>query len=767
MHSNRCRAQLSVTYCNAEPLAAKSLALRLSLDPKMSVPSEMLFRHKPSTMHAQHLTLLCLVAWPAALNAQTTLPSPDASMGALAPVVITGDGSAEQRWRGAATADVVEGPELREGQLQINLSEGLSRVPGLVIRNRENYAQDLQVSVRGYGARSTFGVRGLRLFVDGVPASAPDGSGQAANFPLGSAERVEVVRGPFSALYGASSGGALLLYTEDGSRPGQLRAGAAASANGLWRLSTQATGQTGTAEAPGWSYTLDVGTFATDGVRPQSSADRTTANLKLSRAHAGGRTVLVFNQQRSFAQDPLGLSRSEFDASAEQTTPAATQFNTRKSVAQSQLGLAWDQALGGGHKIELMGYGGSRQVVQYQAIPTAAQGVTSSGGVIDLDRSYGGWNSRWRWSGEAAGGLVNVSAGVASDQQSDERKGYQNFMGSSLGVQGALRRDETNRARTWDPYLQGEWRREQVTLSAGVRRAHADYTSSDRFIQGVNGDDSGEKSFSATLPVVGVRWQLNPGLQAFVNVGKGLETPTLNEVAYQSSGAAGFNTSLNAARSTSAEAGLRGRTGAGLWNATVFDIQTRDEIVVQNNTGGRSTFQNAGRTQRQGLELSAEYGVGSVVLTTAYTFIRARYQDSFRTCAVTQCPGVNPQVLVPAGNQMPGIPAQQLFAQAAWTPSLAGTWAAGTVFTFDVRHTGAVFVNDLNSDAAAGHTLLGLGARFVQNTGAWTWRQFIRVDNLAHKKHAGSVIVNDGNGRFFEPGAGRSLSLGLTLSRAF
>ncbi len=691
--------------------------------------------------------------------------SPATPNDTLSPVIITGSASANDRWLGAATVDVIDGSELRNGQLQINLSEGLARVPGLVIRNRENYAQDLQVSIRGYGARSTFGVRGVRLFVDGIPASAPDGSGQAANFPLGSAERIEVVRGPFSALYGASSGGAILAYTEDGTRPGEVRVGAVLGSNGLWRLSTQATGQTGTAAAPGWSYTLDVGKFATDGARPQSAADRTSANVKLSRAHDGGRTVILFNQQRSFALDPLGLERQDFEISDQKTTDAAIDFNTRKSVSQSQLGLAWDQSLGGGHKIELMGYGGTRQVVQYQAIPTGAQiPVTSSGGVIDLDRHYWGWNARWRWMGEAAGGRLSVSAGLASDRQTDERKGHENFIGPTLGVQGALRRDETNRASTLDPYVQGEWSSEQLTLSAGVRRVNADYTSSDRFISGLNGDDSGERSFGATLPVVGVRWQLSPWLQAFANVGKGLEIPTLNEVAYRL-GASGFNTGLNASRSTSAEAGLRGRSGSGLWNATLFDIRTQDEIVTLTNSGGRSTFQNAGRTLRQGLELSAEYGLDQVTLSTAYTYLKASYRDGFTTCTASPCAA--PNVPIPAGNQMPGLPRYQLYAQLAWAPNLAGTWAADSVFTLEARHTGRVFVNDLNSDAAAGHTLFSIGARFEQTAGAWTWREFVRIDNLTDKKHAGSVIVNDGNGRFFEPGLGRSLSAGVELSRRF
>lgn len=723
-----------------------------------------------SSMNSPSPARLAPVAWAIALmcaagaHAQSVPESAAvADAGALSPVVVSAERSSGGVWRGAASVDVVGGDELREGQAQVNLSESLGRVPGLVIRNRQNYAQDLQISVRGYGARATFGVRGVRLFVDGIPASAPDGSGQAANFPLGSADRVEVVRGPMAALYGSSSGGALLLYTEDGQQPAQWRTGVVAGSDGLWRASTQITGQTGTPQAPGWSYALDLSGFATDGTRPQSAADRSTANMKLSRPHEGGRTVLVFNRHSSSALDPQGLSRAEFDANPDQTNAGALSFNTRKTVSQTQLGLAFEQALGGGHKLELMGYGGQRQVVQYQSITTGAQvPAGSSGGVIDLDRDYWGWNARWRHDRDWQGGRLSLSAGLASDHQSDKRKGYENFVGSALGVQGKLRRDEVNRAQTLDPYLQAEWRTQDLTLMGGVRQTRTEYESTDRYIVGTNRDDSGSKDYTATLPVVGVRWQWSPSVQAFASIGKGYEIPTLNEVAYRSGGVSGFNTELNAARSTSAELGLRGRAEKLRWSATAFDIRTDDEIVVQNNTGGRTTFQNAGRTLRQGLELAGEWRTGPVTLTTAYTWMRANYQDAFLTCTTAGCPNATPQVQVPQGNQIPGLPKQQLFAQAAWD-----TGWAGSRVTLEARHVGRVMVNDLNTDAAAAHTLFNLGVQFKQERGDWTLKEFVRLDNLSDQKHAGSVIVNDGNGRFFEPGAGRKLLLGLEAQRRF
>lgn len=708
------------------------------------------------------LAVVLCCAWGA--HAQDPLAPATADPGALSPVVVTGERSGGGVWRGAASIDVVDGESLRDGQAQINLSEGLAGVPGLVIRNRQNYAQDLQISVRGYGARATFGVRGVRLFVDGIPASAPDGSGQVANFPLGGADRIEVVRGPMAALYGASSGGALLLYTEEGQHPAQWRTGMVAGSDGLWRLSTQATGKTGTPKEPGWSYALDVSRFATDGARPQSAADRTNANLKLTRPHEGGRTVLVLNQHHSFALDPQGLERKDLDSGTLKTDPGAISFNTRKSVAQTQLGLAFEQALGGGHKLELMGYGGQRQVVQYQSIPVSSQtgpnNLGSSGGVIDLDRDYWGWNARWRHQGDWQGGRLSLSAGLASDHQSDQRKGYENFIGSTLGVQGKLRRDEVNRASTLDPYVQAEWRSKDLTLMGGVRQTRTEYTSSDRYLS--NGDDSGRKTFQATLPVVGVRWQWTPAVQAFASVGKGYEIPTLNEVAYRSGGASGFNTQLNAARSTSAELGLRGRAERFGWNATAFDIRTDDEIVVQNNSGGRATFQNAGRTQRQGLELSGNWRHGPVSLVSALTWMQAEYLDAFQTCARAGCPNVFPRVTVPAGNRIPGLPMQQAFVQATWD-----TGWAGSRVVFETRHVGRVMVNDQNSDSAVGHTLFNLGVHFKQDRGDWTWREFIRVDNLTDRRHVGSVIVNDGNSRFFEPGLGRKLLVGLEAQRRF
>ena len=703
------------------------------------------------------LLLSLCVAAPGAL-AQDAAPEEADDDGALAPVVVRGSRAGADRWQSPASMDVVNADDLKAGRPQISLSESLARVPGLVVRDRQNFAQDAQLSVRGFGSRASFGVRGLKLYVDGIPASAPDGQGQTSHFPLSAAERIEVVRGPFAALYGASSGGVLMLTTEDGRWPGEWRAGFTAGSDGLWRLSAQALGRTAPPDQLGWSYALSASGFSTDGARPQSAAAQGTANLKLTRQSGADRLVLLFNHHALRADDPLGLSRAEFDTNPRQTTPNALAYDTRKTVRQTQLGAAWEHRLNAEQRLELMGWLGQRGVWQYQAIPPAAQAAPgSAGGVIELDRAYGGAHARWRLDRPMGDATLGLVAGLTWSRQREQRAGYENFIGPHLGVLGRLRRDETNLADAAEPYVQAEWRTPGWTLAGGLRHSHVRFTSRDHYIAPGNGDDSGRTRYSGISPVIGGRVQLAESLQAFASVGGGFETPTLNEAAYSPGAQAGLNRGLSASRQQSAEIGLRGRHGWGGWTATLFDVRTQDEIVPAQNLGGRTTFQNAGRTHRHGLELSADAEFGPVTLTGAATFIQARFRDGYSKCAAPPC--ANPADVVPAGRRIPGIARQQLYAQLDWRLA----WAQGAVLGLEARHTGRVPVNDANSDRAGAATVLALSLRHDITRGAWRLQPFLRIDNLTNRRYAGSVIVNEGNGRFFEPAAGRSIFVGLEV----
>src|SRR6185369_13721580 len=485
---------------------------------------------------------------------------------------------------------------------EINLSESVGLVPGVIARERQNYAQDLQLSIRGFGARSTFGVRGVRIYVDGIPATMPDGQGQLSHIDLASGGRVELLRGPFSVVAVSLKKKELQVFTEPGQGPPAFTSGLAAGSYGLIRPGLRFSGST-----PDLGYVVSANHFSTDGFRDHSSASRGLANARLDiKAAAGGEWTVVANSVRIRADDPLGLTRAQFETAPRSADAAATQFDTRKSVAQSQLGLIHEHRLAGGGRLRLMVYGGSRDTEQFQAIPVAAQASElHPGGVIGLERRYAGTDLRWTRQAALAQGPLEVVAGLSYDRMQEHRLGWLNFIGSTLGVQGALRRDEDNRVWNFDPYLQAVWKfAPQWSLMAGVRRSTVRFSSDDHFIVGTNGNDSGAVRYSATLPVAGLMYAWSSQLHLYAALGRGFETPTFNELAYRPDGTAGLNFALRPSRSNNIELGIKGQSPAGErlrteWSAALFQTSTQDEIVTQTNVGGRSTFQNAGATRRR------------------------------------------------------------------------------------------------------------------------------------------------------------------------
>ena len=680
----------------------------------------------------------------------------------VAPVVITATRVAADPFNLPMAVNVVDADAISEGQLQVNVSESLQRVPGVNAQNRNNYAQDVQLSVRGFGARSSFGVRGVKLYTDGIPASQPDGQGQVSHFSLGSAERIEVLRGPFSALYGNAAGGVIQVFTESGVSPPTVTATVVAGSNDTSRVGLKANGRQGAV-----GYVAQVDRFETAGPRPHSAAIRLGANAKLDVQLGEATTVTVLGNHVNLpgAQDPLGLTKAEFDANARQVNPVALQFNTRKDVEQTQGGLRVNHKLNAQQAVELVVYTGERAVRQFQAIPVATQApATYPGGVIDFDRNYYGVDARFVQSGEWG----NVAVGVASDVLNENRRGYQNFTGAGatavLGVLGALRRDEKNKLTSADGYVQGEWRvLPNASIHVGVRASSVKLTSDDKYIVTGNGNDSGDTRYSATLPTLGASFRVLPALTLYASAGRGTETPTLNELAYRPPGSTpstGLNLSLLPAKSDSIEIGAKWRRDGMAAELALFDTKTKNEIVVVSNSGGRSAFANAGRTERRGIEFSSRAQVlPGVQWELAANTLEAKYRDGFKTCGAPPCTA--PAVIVAAGNRLPGVPDR-----AAWT-ELKWTHPSGAYVAAEVKYQGRIFANDVGTESAEAVTLLGARVGIAQLWRGAKWSVFVRGDNLSGKTYAGTVIVNEANRRYFEPAAGRTWLTGASVAIAW
>jgi len=707
------------------------------------------------------LALLCAgstlfagsMGMPALAAAPSPAPAPEAAP--VPVVVVTGSRIEHDSYDFPAAIDVVDAARIGNAQLRVNASEALVAVPGLVVLNRQNYAQDLQISSRGFGARSAFGVRGVRLIADGIPASMPDGQGQAATFNLDMAERIEVLRGPFSALYGNHSGGVVQLFTRDGQGRPTLETTVSGGSDGTYKVDVNAQG-----EAGGIGYVVDASRFGTDGYREHSAARRDQGFAKLTtRPTATSRlTITASNLTQDDTQDPLGVTwntfqrdprAGEIDATDTQVPnrTLAERYDTRKSIDHQQGGAAFEQRFGA-DRLRVMAYVGKRQVIQYQAFSRGFQApLTHSGGVVDFDRDFYGAEFQWITVRQLAGGKLSTTAGIEYGRSVDDRQGYENFVGAQFGLKGALRRNEKDKLSNLDPYVQTEWAGGPWVLTAGLRRSSLKVDVDDRFL--ANGNDSGSVDYSRVTPVLGALYKVTDGLNVYASAARGFETPTLNELFYSSGG--GFNFNLAPARSKHLELGAKAQVGEDTRiNAALFQARTEDEMVVDTAGGGRTSYRNASSTLRRGAELSLESSLGAGFSARAsVTLLRATYETGFGS--------------VSAGRRLPGVPRANGYAELAWAEPNGRLSAA-----LETIASSKIYAEDTNLERAApGYAVVNARIQARQSSDRWRFRQFLRVNNLFDRSYVGSVIVGDTNRRYYEAATGRQWMVGVSAEYTF
>ncbi|AWL60198.1 TonB-dependent siderophore receptor [Klebsiella quasipneumoniae] len=655
-----------------------------------------------------------------------------------------------------AAVSVVNGDEMRQAAPRVNLSESLGAVPGLQVQNRQNYAQDLQLSIRGFGSRSTYGVRGLRIYVDGIPATMPDGQGQTSNIDIGSVDTLEVLRGPFSALYGNSSGGVINVTSQTGTQPPTVEASSYYGSFGTWHYGMKATGAVGDGSHAGdVDYTVSTNRFTTHGYRDHSGARKNLANARLGvRINDVSKLTLLLNSVDIKANDAGGLTADEWRDNPRQS-PRGDQYNTRKDTRQNQAGLRYERQLSDQDDLSVMMYAGERETTQYQSIPRAPQLKPShAGGVIDLTRHYQGIDTRLTHRGELLV-PVTLTAGLDYENMSERRKGYENFVmvngAPQYGEQGALRRNERNLMWNVDPYLQTQWQlTDKLSLDAGVRYSSVWFDSNDYYITPGNGDDSGDASYHKWLPAGSLKYALTDAWNVYLSAGRGFETPTINELSYRADNQSGLNFGLKPSTNDTVEIGSKTRIGNGLLTASLFQTDTDNEIVVDSSSGGRTSYKNAGKTRRQGMELGLDQQFGeSWRLKAAWTWLDATYRTN--VCGDASC----------NGNRIPGIARNMGYASFGYQPEQG--WYAGS----DIRYMSDIMANDENTAKAPSWTVVGLTTGYKWSYGRMDMDLFGRVDNLFDREYVGSVIVNESNGRYYEPAPGRNYGIGLNLAWRF
>jgi iron complex outermembrane receptor protein len=626
--------------------------------------------------------------------------------------------------------------EIQLGRQQLGLDESLVNIPGLFFQNRYNFAQDLRISIRGFGARANFGIRGIKLFADDIPLTMPDGQGNIDSLDLGSAQSIEVIRGPVSALYGAAGGGVINISTEQGPETPFLSGRISAGAYDYHLAQAKAGGQTGK-----FNWFINLSATELDGYRAQSRYERSLLNSKFRYDFDDTSSLtVVFNATDSpMAQDAGALTAAEVLQDRRQAAARNVEFDADEAVQQQKLGLVWRKALNGANDVLLRAYGIRRD---FQHLLPFAINSNGQGGGGDLDRKVAGLGGHWSWKRSLGGaGSNRLVVGFDVDQQRDLRQRFAN----NQGFAGALTTRQDEDVSTRSLFAEDAWAMtQQLTLTAGARFDDMQYDVTDR----TAGNGSGATAFQQFSPMVSLAWSPSAQLNLYGNLSTTFDPPAIIELA-NPNGPSGFNQDLGPQTATNYEIGAKGwLTDRVRYELALFHIDVKDEIVpFELESSGQSFFRNAGQSTHDGLEagISLEL-VPGLTGSAAYTWS----DFTFKTFS-------EPGGKVFDGHRIPGVPQHQFHLDLAWRQS-SGFYAG-----WDLLYVGAFFADNANSVKTDSYLVSNLRAGYRWSSRRWELQPFLGVNNLFDETYMGNIRINAAFGRYFEPAPQRNVYAGVEL----
>ena len=700
-------------------------------------------------MHAfrWHHGLACCAAPTFFLSATATgQPTQPAGQGPLEEVIVRATMIERSLDKVPAAVSVITEDDIQLGRQQLALDEALSRVPGLFMQNRYNFAQDLRLSIRGFGARAQFGIRGIKVLVDGIPETLPDGQGSVDSIDLGATSQIEVIRGPSSSLYGNASGGVISLSSEGGRAEPYAQVRVAAGRYGFEKTQFKTGGET-----ERLNYLVSLSDQKLDGYRAQSAYENKQLTGRFDFDLGNDRSLLtVLNlTDQPVSDDAGGLTPAVAPVNPRSAAPNNVLFDAGESLEQTRLGFVYTASVGERGSITARNYYAWRDFGNLLPVQAA--------GIVDLDRQFVGGGFNYSYDGFWLDRPNRFVAGVDFDDQDDDRRRYDNLSNTG-GGRGVLSFDQNEHVTSQGVFLQNELSiSERVQLSFGVRFDQVEFEITDRyFLDGRN--DSGSKQFDDTSPMVGLVVELADNLNFYTTYSSAFETPTTTEFNRQD-GLGGFNQSLEPQLARNFEVGLRGGIGDNQrYEIAVFTIDVEDELIGREipTSPGRNFFENAGETSREGLELSWTADPTERIETTvSYTYSDFKFDRFIETIGAT--------TFDRSGRVLPGTAENVLFGEFAYRAPRG--WYAAT----DLLFVDEQFGDNANAVVIDDYTLMNLrfGYDIELGAGGVSLSPFVGINNVTDETYTSNVRLNAAFARYYEPGPGRNGYAGITLDWKF
>ncbi len=652
----------------------------------------------------------------------------------LDEIIVTSTRMNKSLDRVAGAVSVVTQDDIQFARQQLTLDEGLTRVPGVFMQNQYNFAQRLRISIRGFGARANFGIRGIKVLVDGIPETLPDGQGQVSSIDIGATSQVEVIRGPSSTLYGNASGGVIHVTSESGATEPYMEGRMSGGNDDFRKLQVKLGGSTDRVD-----YFVSLSESQFDGFRDHSDTENTQLSGRFRFDLGEERSLIAaFNYtDQPWSQDPGSLTAAAAAATPRAAWPANVNFDVGDGFTQSRIGFSYTMPLGEGHELS------ARNYYLWRDFENRLPFV--NGGRVEFDRFFAGGGVSYSYDGIFLDRPNRVIVGLDYDRQVDDRQRYNN----NMGVRGALTFDQEEKVASRGLFIQNELRvARNVELTLGMRLDEVTFDVTDRFL--ADGDDSGRRKLDDISPMAGVVYSVSPNTHLYATYSSAFETPTTTEFA-NPSGAGGFNPDLDPQVARNYEIGMRGIIdGRHSYDLALFRVNVKDELIQYevDASPGRFYYANAGRSSRKGVEMSfVARPTERLRATFSYTysdFTFREFLDRFDNDF--------------AGNMLPGTPKDLLFAE------LSYRHPRGWFGALDTLYVGSQYADNANSSVNSSYNATNLRLGLESEIGrSMVVSPFIGVNNLLDERYNANVRINAAGSRFYEPAPGRNLFAGVTL----